>query len=59
MNHLRAKMIINETLDQVSQFMYLGCGISYQFSNDVELKLAKFLQLIGTINTFTAKIDHS
>jgi hypothetical protein len=29
--------------------MYLGCSISYQFSNDVELKLAKFLQLIGTM----------
>ena len=28
---------------------YLGCSISYQFSNDVELKLAKFLQLIGTV----------
>jgi len=33
----------------VSQFTYLGCSISYQFSNDVEFKLAKFLQLIGTI----------
>jgi hypothetical protein len=43
-DHLRAKIIINdETLDQVSQFMYLGCSISYQFSNDVELKLTKFL----------------
>jgi hypothetical protein len=50
-DHLRAKIIINdETLEQVSQFTYLGCSISYQFSNDVELKLAKFLQLIGTIN---------
>ena len=39
----------DETLDQVSQFTYLGCSISYQFSNDVEFKLAKFLQLIGTI----------
>jgi len=49
-DHLRAKIIINdETLDQVSQFTFLGCSISYQFSNDVELKLAKFLQLIGTI----------
>jgi len=49
-DHLRAKITINdETLDQVNQFTYLGCGISYQFSNDVELKLAKFLQLIGTI----------
>jgi len=43
-------MIINdETLGQVTQFTYLGCSISYQFSNDVEFKLAEFLQLIGTI----------
>ena len=49
-DHLRAKIIINnETVDQVNQFTYLSCSISYQFSNDVELKLAKFLQLIGTI----------
>jgi hypothetical protein len=49
-DHLRAKIIINdETLDQVNQFRYLGCSTSYQFSNDVELKLAKYLQLIGTI----------
>jgi hypothetical protein len=49
-DHLRAKIIINnETLEQISQFTYLGCSISYQFSNDVEFKLAKFLQLIGTI----------
>ena len=33
----------------VSQFTYLGCSISYQFSNDVEFKLAEFLQLIGNI----------
>jgi hypothetical protein len=49
-DHLRLKIIINdETLYQVIQFTYLGCSISYQFSNDVELKLAKFLQLICTI----------
>jgi hypothetical protein len=49
-DHLRTKIIINdETPEQVSQFTYLGCSISYQFSNDVEFKLAKFLQLIGTI----------
>ena len=49
-DHLRTKIIINdETLEQVSQFIYLGCSISYQFSNDVEFKSAKFLQLIGTI----------
>ena len=48
--HLRTKIIRNdETLEQVSQFTYLGCSISYQFYNDVEFKLAKFLLLIGTI----------
>ena len=49
-DHLRTKIIINdETLEQVSQFTYLGCSISYQFSIDVEFKLTKFLQLIGII----------
>jgi len=49
-DHLRTKIIINdETLEQVSQFTYLCCSISYQFSNDMEFKLAKLLQLIGTI----------
>jgi hypothetical protein len=49
-DHLRAKIIINdETLYQVNQLTYLGCSISYTFSNDVEIILAKFLQLIGTI----------
>jgi hypothetical protein len=49
-DHLRAKIIINdETLEHVNQFTYLGCSIYYQFFNYVELKLAKFLQLIVTI----------
>ena len=49
-DRLRTKIIINdETLEQVSQFTYLGCSKSYQFSNDVEFKLAEFLQLIGNI----------
>ena len=39
----------DETLEQVSQFSYLGCSISYLFSNDVGFKLAEFLQLIDTI----------
>ena len=39
---------IQSTLEH-SLFTYLGCSISYQFSNDVESKLVKFLQLIGTI----------
>ena len=39
----------DETLEKVSQFTYLGCSISYQFSNNVEFKLAKFLQLNSNI----------
>jgi len=49
-DHLRTKIIIDdETLEKVSQFTYLGCSISYKFSNVVEFKLTKILQLIGTI----------
>jgi len=49
-DHLRTKIIINdETLEQVSKFTYLGYSISYQFSIDVEFKLAKLLQFVGTI----------
>ena len=55
-DHLRTKIIINdETLQQVSQFAYLGCSIYDQFSNDVEFKLAKFLKLIGTIKRIIFK----
>ena len=49
-DHLGTKIIINdETLEQVSQFTYLGCSTSYEFSNDVEFKSATILQLIGTV----------
>jgi hypothetical protein len=60
-DHLRAKLIMNdETLDRVSQFTYLGCSIYYQVSNDVELKLTKFLQLIGTIKrTILGKLERN
>jgi len=55
-DHIRTKIIINnETLEQVSQFTYLGYSTSYQFSNDVEFKSAKFLQLIGTIKRIIFK----
>ena len=54
-DHLRTKTIINETLEQVSQFTYLGCSISYHFSNVVEFKLATFLQLIGTVKRTVIK----
>ena len=38
-DHLRTKFIMNnETLEQFSQFIYLGCSISYKYSNDLEFK---------------------
>ena len=41
-DHLGTKIIINDkTLEQVSQFTYLGCSISYQFSNEVEFNPLK------------------
>ena len=46
-------LVYCEILEQVNQFTYLGCNISYQASNDMESKLAKFLQLIGTIKRTT------
>lgn len=40
---LRKKVIINdETVEQVSQFIYLGDSISYQFSKNVELNGQNF-----------------
>ncbi|KAJ4445570.1 hypothetical protein ANN_12251 [Periplaneta americana] len=47
---LRTKIMINnEMIDQVNCFNYLGCMISYEQINDVDRKLSKFQELIGTI----------
>ena len=46
----KTKIIINdETLEQVNQFTYLGCNISYQFSNDVEFKMAKIYNSLALL----------
>jgi hypothetical protein len=48
-DQLRTQVFVkDETPEQVSQFTCPGCSISYQFSNDVEFKLAKYSQLMGT-----------
>lgn len=48
--HIRTKIVLNnKTLEQVNIFNYLGCNISYIQQNDQEIKLEKFLRLIGTI----------
>ena len=50
-DHLRTKIIIRDkTIEQVSQFTYISCIITYQLSNDVESKLGNFfLELIDII----------
>jgi len=48
-------IINDETFEQVSQFTFLDCNISYKFSNCVEFKLANFLQLIGNTKRTTFK----
>jgi len=44
-----ARYLRNNYNNTGNVFTYLGCSISYQFSNDVEFKIAKSLELIGTI----------
>ena len=45
-DRLRTIIIVNnETLEQVSDLTYLGWSISYQFSSDIESKLAKFFTI--------------
>jgi len=43
-------------IPKVSQFTYLSCRIPYKFSNDVEFKFAKFLQLGITKRTIFKKV---
>jgi hypothetical protein len=43
----------NNCLQQVKNFKYLGCEISYEHEKDIQQKLATVLQILGIlINTF-------
>ncbi|KAJ4434293.1 hypothetical protein ANN_22845 [Periplaneta americana] len=47
----RSKIIHNnQCLEQVQNFNYLGCEISYQNEKDVNKKITKFTQILGIIN---------
>ncbi len=47
---VRSKIAIgNYNLEQVSNFRYLGCDISFNIDRDVEKKLVKFRNVCGTI----------
>ena len=41
---------------RVKNFKYLSFETSYENEKDVQQKLAKFAQILGTINTFKANL---
>jgi hypothetical protein len=47
---VRSKIMINnKTIEQVKNFNYLGCDISYNYDDDLQNKLHKFQYICGTI----------
>ena len=55
---IRSKIVIEDKiLEQVSDFKYLGCEISFKYDKDIEQKVNKFQAICGTIQrTFKNKI---
>jgi hypothetical protein len=47
-NHIRCKIVIDKTIEQVSSFKYLGFNVSYCLKEDINIKLNKFLRICGT-----------
>lgn len=53
---VRSKICIyNSTLEQVRHFNYLGCDLSYDYENDIDIKLHRFQQMCGTIRRTLSK----
>ncbi|XP_039275024.1 uncharacterized protein LOC120349129 [Nilaparvata lugens] len=53
---IRSKIVIdNKVLEQVSQFSYLGCEISYKDELDVEKKVGRFQMICGSISRTLGK----
>jgi hypothetical protein len=49
-DQVRSKIIVdNKCLQQVKNFKYLGCEISYEDGKDIQQKLAKFVQMLGIL----------
>ncbi|XP_039301198.1 uncharacterized protein LOC120356339 [Nilaparvata lugens] len=52
----RSKIVIdNKVLEQVSQYCYLGCDISFKDDSDVERKIGKFQSICGNISRTLGK----
>ncbi|KAJ4431286.1 hypothetical protein ANN_19883 [Periplaneta americana] len=49
-DHMRCKININDNIiEQVNNFNYLGCNVSYCQKEDINIKLNKFYRMCGTI----------
>lgn len=54
---VRSKLTVNnQPIEQVKNFQYFGCDISYDGETDVDKKLNKFLRVTGTINEVQPRI---
>jgi hypothetical protein len=51
-DQVKCKIIVDDKcLQQVQNFKYLDCEISYKNGNYIQQKLAKFAQTLGIINS--------
>jgi hypothetical protein len=48
---LRGKIVVDNRCLQAKNFKYLGCEISYENKKAIQQKLAKFVQILGILNT--------
>jgi hypothetical protein len=56
---VRSKTVINNNnTEQINISSYLGCSISYQNENNITVKISKFLQITGIINTKPSHTTH-
>ena len=48
---IRSKIVVeNKILEQVSNFKYLGCDITYDYDQDLQQKVSRFNMICGAIN---------
>jgi hypothetical protein len=48
---IRSKTVTDNKIIEVNVFNYLGCSLSYEGEKDIDVKISKFLQIAGLINT--------
>jgi hypothetical protein len=47
---VRCKIVVDKCLQEVKNFKYLGCEISYKNEKFIQQKLAKFSEIHGFLN---------